>query len=340
MEIEYFNCEKELRNKTEEVEKLKVELKDIKEILKLKDKLKDTGLEEPFMGNESKSRGYQEKGFSSKKLNRQKDIRERFNCEECDFHFESKMHLDMHISRNHSVKDKKEQYNCTKCAFIGTTKIQLNNHTKLKHLSKDLKDKEEQYNCTKCAYQGTTKIELNKHLDLKHSVKGFETEDVFRCKNCGEQFSGKWNLMNHRKIKHSSTVAQCRNNSAGNCSFSSKMCWWNHDDIQNGDPGSIQCFVCDESFESKKGMMIHRKAYHRSFVRTCTNFLQNKCRFESSSCWFLHEEEMVVEENEGNNEEDDGNNLDKDNDETESVFQQVFRNKEPPIRKQKKQKID
>ena len=246
----------------------------------------------------------------------------------------------MHISRNHSVKDKKEQYNCTKCAFIGTTKIQLNNHTKLKHLSKDLKDKEEQYNCTKCAYQGTTKIELNKHLDLKHSVKGFETEDVFRCKNCGEQFSGKWNLMNHRKIKHSSTVAQCRNNIAGNCSFSSKMCWWNHDDIQNGDPGSIQCFVCDESFESKKGMMIHRKAYHRSFVRTCTNFLQNKCRFESSSCWFLHEEEMVVEENEGNNEEDDGNNLDKDNDETESVFQQVFRNKEPPIRKQKKQKID
>ena len=42
IENEYFNCEKELRNKTEEVEKLKVELKDLKEILKLKNECKKT----------------------------------------------------------------------------------------------------------------------------------------------------------------------------------------------------------------------------------------------------------------------------------------------------------
>ena len=42
IENEYFNCEKELRNKTEEVEKLKVELKDLKEILRLKDECKET----------------------------------------------------------------------------------------------------------------------------------------------------------------------------------------------------------------------------------------------------------------------------------------------------------
>ena len=46
IEKEYLDCETELRNKTEEVEKLKVEMKDLKEILKLKDDFKENGLEE------------------------------------------------------------------------------------------------------------------------------------------------------------------------------------------------------------------------------------------------------------------------------------------------------
>ena len=54
-EKHYFMCEKELRAKTEEVEKLKIEIKNLKEILKLKDELESNGLleSEPPMEEES-----------------------------------------------------------------------------------------------------------------------------------------------------------------------------------------------------------------------------------------------------------------------------------------------
>ena len=50
-ESQYIQCEKELRLKTEEVEILKVELKDIKEILKLKEEIKERGFDERHNGN-------------------------------------------------------------------------------------------------------------------------------------------------------------------------------------------------------------------------------------------------------------------------------------------------
>ena len=46
IEEEYFKCEKELRHKTEEVEKLKLEVKDLKEILSLQDQTKTNGVNE------------------------------------------------------------------------------------------------------------------------------------------------------------------------------------------------------------------------------------------------------------------------------------------------------
>ena len=54
-EKEYLLCESELRVKTEEFEKLKIELKDTKEILKLKDELKENGLDESVIEDEGSS---------------------------------------------------------------------------------------------------------------------------------------------------------------------------------------------------------------------------------------------------------------------------------------------
>ena len=42
---EYLKCEKELRVKTEETEKLKTEVKDLKEIIKLSEHIKEDDLE-------------------------------------------------------------------------------------------------------------------------------------------------------------------------------------------------------------------------------------------------------------------------------------------------------
>ena len=49
---EYNKCENELRNKTEEVEILKVEIEDLKQILKLKDEMKNNELHEPNVAEE------------------------------------------------------------------------------------------------------------------------------------------------------------------------------------------------------------------------------------------------------------------------------------------------
>ena len=106
--------------------------------------------------------------------------------------------------------------------------------------------------------------------------------------------------MNHRKLKHINTVRQCQNYQSGKCRFTSEKCWWRHDSTVIEQSSTIKCFNCGESFSCKSEMMKRRKSTHRMAVRKCTKFLQNKCPFMSTFCWFLHEnnEEMEVEMNE------------------------------------------
>ena len=269
-----------MRNKTEEVEKLKLEIKDLKEILKLKENLKENGLEESVIEKDTNNESNPLQSKSNLQNMHKQQKGEQFTCEDCDFFCASKGQLNTHVSMNHSIRKEEEVFNCNKCAFQCTTKPQLNKHITLKHSVKEPRteyenetrerftcqecnfscsskaklimhnnrnhsvgEKEEQFNCDVCAFQGTTKLQLNKHINLKHSVEGQGTEDVLKCKNCGEQFSEKWNLMIHRKIKHLNTVAYCKNKIAGNCPFTSKMCWWKHDDVQNREAESIKCYI-------------------------------------------------------------------------------------------------
>ena len=81
-EKQYIQCEKELRLKTEEVEILKVELKDIKEILKLKEKIEERGLDELDDGNSWKTNT--KKKSNQKKTSRTDSHDQRFKCEKCN----------------------------------------------------------------------------------------------------------------------------------------------------------------------------------------------------------------------------------------------------------------
>ena len=165
---------------------------------------------------------------------------------------------------------------------------------------------------------------MNKHTNLKHRIKGHDTEEVIKCKHCDEPFSAIWNLMNHRKLKHINTVRQCENYQSGKCHFTSEKCWWRHDSTVIEQSSTIKCFNCGESFTSKSEMMKHRKAAHRMAVRKCTKFLQNRCPFMSTFCWFLHENDEEMEEESIDDEK-------KEVGSEESVFQKVSENLEPPI---------
>jgi transcription elongation factor Elf1 len=185
---------------------------------------------------------------------------------------------------------------------------------------------EVEYNCTECFFQGSSKNELSKHINIKHRIEDTSMDGSIKCRNCGESFSTKSDLMKHRKDKHLITVAYCKNNLKGTCYYSTKMCWWNHSDpdkdADRGENG-IKCFICDQNFQSKSSMMIHRKKEHKNIVRNCNLFPENKCRFEEEACWYRHgevDEEDVTEKP------------------AASVFHKVQENLEPPIENSEKKK--
>ena len=175
---------------------------------------------------------------------------------------------------------------------------------------------EPQYNCTECFFQGSNTEELTKHISIKHTAQG-----GMKCRNCGKMFQTKSNLMYHRKSEHLNTVAPCRNNMEGLCSYSNKMCWWSHEAKNEGKEtsgGTVKCYICSELFANKGAMMIHRKKDHTNVVRVCNLFLNNACRYNNNACWYSHEE--------NNNEEQA----------SQSVFQKVQKNLEAPLRSQEK----
>ena len=169
---------------------------------------------------------------------------------------------------------------------------------------------EEEYNCSECPFQGTTKNELEKHIKIKHRIT---------CRICEESFKSKPEMMVHRKLSHPSLVATCKNYASNACPFSDLKCWWNHNSNQ-AYPQEIKCFACDEKFENKPSMMVHRKKKHPEIVRQCAQFEQMNCRFQSEFCWFKHEVTKQSEEL---------------NDTQSSVFQKVLVNPKPPIIAQK-----
>ena len=136
--------------------------------------------------------------------------------------------------------------------------------------------------------------------------------------------------MNHKKSKHLDTVAYCRNNIEGRCSYSDEMCWWNHGKRENE---GIKCYICSVIFKSKTHLMSHRKKDHNDTVKPCTQFRQNCCRFRSDTCWFKQFEN--ISENVIENEKEDKTKDSKKNIKSQTVFQEVLGDLDPPIVDQK-----
>ena len=76
-----------------------------------------------------------------------------------------------------------------------------------------------------------------------------------------------------------------------------------------------RCYECGEYFQSKKGMMLHRK--NRHIVKTCKNWLENNCQ-RVDQCWWDHK-------------------ADQPNQTMNRDFQQTQENLAPPAVQQKQQ---
>ena len=237
-------------------------------------------------------------------------IKEHDNrCYKCDFQGGDENELRNHLKSIHVID---EEHNCNQCGFQGTSSKEIRNHILKKHM----------INCTECDYYCDNKEVFETHKQLVHA-----NIDTFRCRICGETFKSKPELMNHRKKEHIKTVAFCRNMMQGVCQFSNQKCWWNHETQSENErktDGNFNCYTCNENFNTKGKMMIHKKEKHRHLVRSCNLFIDDKCPHNDSMCWYVHEDNFI-------NENFDENNKIEDQRNTQSVFQEVQENLKPPI---------
>ena len=207
------------------------------------------------------------------------------------------------------------QHVCYKCGYKALNDYLLRKHINTKHAEEGNTTgiTEEEFNCEDCDFQGTEKEQLKKHFTLKH---------ILTCRNCNEEFKEKRMLMIHRKNKHPNSVAPCRKYAIGDCYFTSESCFWSHENKENGSQ-SVNCYICDKTFQSKIQVMNHRTMSHPTYIETCVKYLKGECPFQSKFCWFKHTEAPTKSLEEGN--------VVKDN---FSVFQKATKTSKPPLKPQ------
>ena len=219
---DYQKCDKELKNKTEEVEMLKIELNSLRE-LKI--------LEESASANDIKCEECQSIVIAKSKAKEHtasSHVPDGTNEESENSRRKSSFQRiaeKEHRAQNNSME---EEYNCNRCCFIGTSSNELRKHIRIKHM----------INCTECDFYCNNKKDFDTHKLLIHA------KNCIRCRTCGETFESKSNLMKHRKVEHIKTVARCQNYMKRECRFLSDDCWWIHDSPVDAEKSSGNIFKC------------------------------------------------------------------------------------------------
>ena len=234
----YNECEKALREMCVENEKLKSEVKDLKEILQINT--------EDLMEKECVYEQRNERDLESH-LTKSHD-KSYSNCLKRDFESKNKSGKISPLDEHHDEKE----FNCDGCDFQATTQIQLNKHTNLKHRTKEQMT-EDVIKCKHCDDQFSDIWSLMNHRKLKHadlvaqckniklngecrftSEKCWWNHDskksnqnaVIQCYICKESFTSKSEMMKHRKREHRSRVRKCSKFSENQCPFLDESCWF------------------------------------------------------------------------------------------------------------------
>ena len=236
LRAEYFNCEKELKKKTEEAEILKSELKDIKEMIKLENLLKEPDLvqetnEEEEQLLKMKNAGSQRRNPQVESSNKSKPMRnlgsteKEYNCYECDYQGTRASELNKHVSLKHRDIKEDSTIKCRNCGETFANKWNLMTHRKSKHPSIVA-------NCRN-NMEGTCVFSDNMCW-WNHSVKSANLGDKMHCFVCEKVFENKKHLMAHRKIDHVQLIRTCSQFQSNNCRFLSSECWYKHE-VENDD---------------------------------------------------------------------------------------------------------
>ena len=243
LQVEYINCIKELRVKTEEAEMLKSELNDLKEIVKL-DKLLAENDEDIQVDGIEKEKDFEERELLKMKkrgsqrrnpqcepnvrqfptpkpkgLNQPKE--KEFNCGECDYQCTKEIELNKHVNLKHKVSTNNLSGTiiCRNCGDQFTSKWNLMTHRKSKHSSTVAQCRN--YLGGKCDYSDNM-------CWWNHAEKVVNLDDNIKCFMCSKVFERKNEMMVHRKKYHPENLRQCKQFQSNACRFKEESCWFIH----------------------------------------------------------------------------------------------------------------
>jgi transcription elongation factor Elf1 len=217
----YTKCEKELRKKTEESIKLKIEINDLKQILKLGQQLDQMDVsveeiqEEEIHLSKMKSSGFRRrspqveaspmksspikasspKASTRKATGKSKPNEAEFNCNDCFFQGTSENEVNKQINIQHRKGVILEgPITCKNCGERFETKRNLLHHRKSKHLNL----------VAFCRNNLEGKCDFTDDMCWwNHSEK---RDESIVCYICSKNFETKSHMMTHRRIDHKHIV--------------------------------------------------------------------------------------------------------------------------------------
>ena len=212
LEKQYDDCELALRKITEEYEKQKSELKDLRKMLKIEKEIGETSRKDPQEDTNSQNIGNTESESSfQENILEEVNIEGEFNCLECAFQGTLQSQLDKHIQIKHRI-------HCRNCEKSFKTKPELMAHRRSDH-----------YDIVAVCRNG-----MNcKFLDRcwwKH--KKDDEHGLIECYYCDLSFVNKGEVMKHRKDKHIKTVKICSKFENNSCIRDEERCWYKHENIE------------------------------------------------------------------------------------------------------------
>ena len=167
----------------------------------------------------------------------------------------------------------------------------------------------EQLRCEECDFAAEEIYDLVDHMQREHPLEDYEFD--WRCEHCGKGFFEQPELIFHIKYAHEENIKHCKHFLEGRCVFGNH-CRFSHE--KNREIEKIKCMFCDESFDSKSQLMIHRKNVHPKRVKECKNSKNGSCQHGPVFCWYHHTKIVEVEHDE--------NDI-KDNKETDVIIKKL-----------------
>ena len=124
--------------------------------------------------------------------------------------------------------------------------------------------------CQECNFEGENERELGWHMGRNHGWPSDQKADRMdlsllstdprNCEKCGYEAEKMYVLDAHT--------------------------WEMHDD-------SIKCNLCDNTFENKRDLMIHKKEDHTEKIELCWHYSKGTCPYGEDKCWFIHDKEVA-----------------------------------------------